>query len=152
MLQLAKDPSFRLYAASMAALCLNLIFLWGYSGAARGKTKTTLNPEDAATVSKGAEIVPADPPEVARVLRAHTNAMASIVPFGFLGLLWVLLGATPMTAGIVFGVFTFFRWVHSLVYVWGKQPWRTIAFALAGFALLAVLGFVVQGLAAGTGG
>lgn len=152
MLQLAKDPSFRLYAASMAALCLNLIFLWGYSGAARGKTKTTLNPEDAATVSRSAEIVPTDPPEVARVLRAHANAMASIVPFGFLGLLWVLLGATPMTAGIVFGVFTFFRWVHSLVYVWGKQPWRTLSFVVASSCLFVELGFVVYGLVSGTGG
>lgn len=146
MQTLAQDPSFQIYAASMALLCLNLFFLWGYSGAVRGKTKTTLNPEDAQTVSKGADIVPADPPEVARVLRAHTNAMANIVPVGFLGFLWVLLGTTPMKAGIVFGIFTFFRWMHSFVYIWGKQPFRTLFFAIAGIDALVLLGFVIQKL------
>lgn len=151
MQSLARDPSFRIYAASMTALCLNLYFLWGYSGAARTKTRTTLNPEDAATVARGAEVLAADPPEVARVLRAHTNATAAILPFGFLAFLWVVLGAAPMTAAIVFGIFTLFRWLHSFVYLWGKQPWRTLFFAVAGIDALVVLGFVVQKLVTGGG-
>jgi hypothetical protein len=50
--------------------------LWGYSGAVRAKTKTAINKEDAAMQS--ARLAETDPPEVARVLRAHSNAQASI--------------------------------------------------------------------------
>lgn len=151
MQNLAQDPGFRIYAASMTLLCLNLFFLWGYSGAVRTKTKTTLNPEDAATVARDADVVPTDPPEVARVLRAHANAMASIVPFGFLAFLWVVLGAAPTYVAVACGVFTLFRWLHSLVYLWGKQPWRTICFAIAGIDAVVVLGLVAQKLVASMG-
>ena len=130
----------------MTLLCLNLYFLWGYSGVVRGRTKTAMNPEDVKTVSKGAKLVEADPPEVARVLRAYANAAASILPFGFLGLFWVLLGADKVTALFVFGAFTFFRWLHSIVYLWGKQPFRTLAFVGAGIAAGAAMVFVVRGL------
>ena len=71
--------------------------LWGYSGAVRTKTKTTHNPEDLEAFDKAAagKVVTADPPEVAHVLRAHTNAVVNILPFLLLdGLLYVVNGAS----------------------------------------------------------
>ncbi len=73
---LLSNPTFMVYAVACVVLCLNLVGLWGYSGAVRAKTKTAINKEDAAMQS--ARLAETDPPEVARVLRAHSNAQASI--------------------------------------------------------------------------
>jgi prostaglandin-E synthase 1 len=145
---LAKNPAFVAYAISLIALSLNMLLLWVYSGLVRGKTKTTPNQEDAGTVSQGAQLADRDPPEVARVLRAHQNATANILPFAFLGLVFVLLGGSGTAAAAVFGIFTFARLAHSLAYLGGKQPWRSIWFAVGSFTTLALMGFIVRALVA----
>jgi prostaglandin-E synthase 1 len=148
MQSLAANPAFVAYALSLLALSLNLLVLWAYSGAVRGKTKTTPNVEDAGTVARGARIVAEDPPEVARVLRAHKNAMANIVPFAILGLVFVLAGGSAAVAWAVFGTFTAARLAHSLAYLNEKQPWRTLSFVLGGATTLALMGFIVKALVA----
>jgi prostaglandin-E synthase 1 len=131
------NPAFLAYAATCVVLCLNLLFLWGYSGAVRGKSKTALNAEDAATYS--ARLVDNDPPEVARVLRAHANAQASIYPFLFLGLVFVLAGAGANAAALVFGIFTVARLLHTFAYLKGLQPWRTIFFLVGAACIVATM-------------
>jgi uncharacterized MAPEG superfamily protein len=131
----ASNPAFVAYVLAAVALSLNLLGLWAYSGAVRGKSKSTPNPEDAT----GRSLAEQDPPEVARVLRAHRNAEASIVPFLVLRLLYVILGAGATPARVIFGAFVVFRYAHSFAYIGGKQPWRSIAFGLAGLAMLAVI-------------
>lgn len=143
MSNLASNPAFLAYAASLLVLSLNLLVLWAYSGAVRGKTKTTPNEEDAA---RGSKLVPDNPPEVARVLRAHSNAMANIVPFAILGLVFVLAGGSGTAAAALFGVFTFARLAHSFAYLGGKQPWRTVSFGLGAVTTLVLMGFVVRAL------
>ena len=145
MPNLAANPAFVAYAVSMLVLALNLLVIWGYSGAVRGKTKTTPNPEDARSLTK---VVDAEPPEVARVLRAHANAMANIVPFAILGLVFVLAGGGGMAANVLFGVFTAARVLHSFVYIAGKQPWRSMAFGIGALDTLVLMGFIVRALAA----
>jgi len=147
-MNLAANPAFVAYAACLIALCLNMLLLWGYSGSVRGKTRTTPNAEDARTVAKGAEVVDADPPEVARVLRAHKNAMANILPFSILGLVYVLAGGSATAAWWIFGVFTFARVAHTFAYLGAKQPWRTSSFILGGVTTLVLMGFIVKVLVA----
>ena len=53
------------YAVMAIVLSLNMLVLWAYSGAARGKSKTTPNTEDA---KGGRAVVETEPPEVARSL------------------------------------------------------------------------------------
>jgi uncharacterized MAPEG superfamily protein len=77
------------------------------------------------------------------VLRAHRNAEANIYPFLFLGLVYVLAGGTDGFAKIVFGLFTGARLVHSVAYVAGKQPWRTLSFTFGAVATLALAGDIV---------
>jgi prostaglandin-E synthase 1 len=146
MPSLVANPAFVAYALSLVVLSLNLLVLWGYSGAVRGKTKTTPNEEDASTVAKGSQVVELDPPEVARVLRAHKNAMANIVPFAILGLVYVLAGGSATVAWVVFGVFTAARLAHSFAYLGGRQPWRTLSFVLGGVATVALMGFIVKAI------
>lgn len=145
MQNLTTNPAFAIYCLAAVALSLNLLGLWGYSGAARGKTKTTPNTEDAGTVAQGAQVVEADPPAVARVLRAHKNAMANIVPTLVLGLLYVMLGASTQMAWILFGGFTVVRFGHSFAYLNEKQPWRTISFVVGVLFTVALMVQVTRG-------
>ena len=137
MNSLQSNPTFVVYAISCLVLCANLIFLWAFSGATRGKTKTAINAEDAAKF--GGTLVEADPPEVARVLRAHTNAQANIYPFLFLGLVFVFAGGSADVAKIIFGIFIAARFAHTYVYLKGKQPWRSIFFIVGGLATIALM-------------
>jgi prostaglandin-E synthase 1 len=148
MTNLAADPAFVAYAATLIVLSLNLLVLWAYSGSVRGKTKTTPNVEDAGTIAKGSKHVEGEPSEVARVLRAHANASASIVPFALLGLVYVLAGAAGTVPLVVFGVFTVARLGHSFAYVGGKQPWRSLFFTVGGLATVALLVLIVRQLVA----
>jgi uncharacterized MAPEG superfamily protein len=134
---LLNNPTFFIYAATSLVLSANLIFLWAFSGATRGRTKTAINPEDAARF--GGTLVELDPPQVARVLRAHANAQANIYPFLFLGLVFVLAGGSAFVAEMIFGVFVAARLAHTYVYLAGKQPWRTIFFIIGGLATIALM-------------
>ena len=146
MPSLAESPAFMAYTVSIIVLSLNLLVLWGYSGAVRGKTKTTPNAEDAG--GTGTKLVESEPPEVARVLRAHANAMANIVPFAVLGLVFVLAGGSAMAAEVLFGVFVVARVLHSFVYLAGKQPWRSMMFGIGALDTLVLMGFIVRALLA----
>ncbi|MEO7111857.1 MAG: MAPEG family protein [Polyangiaceae bacterium] len=136
------------YALTAVVLCVNLIIIWTYSGAVRLKTKIAINPEDAERFKTKLEDL--DPPEVARVLRAHANAQASIIPFLILGLVYVLIGGAASTAKIIFGIFTVARLLHSIVYLAGKQPWRTIFFGISSLALGALIVVTVIKICQGT--
>lgn len=128
----AANPAFTAYAITTLLLCANILGLWGLSGGVRAGTKTVINPEDATTVAKGAAIVASDPAAVARVLRAHQNAVVNILPFLALGWVYVALGASTIMAQAIFGSFTLFRFAHSFVYLRELQPWRTLSFVLGG--------------------
>lgn len=136
------------YAVTALVLCVNLIILWTYSGYVRTKTKVAINAEDAERFN--AKLEDFDPPEVARVLRVHANAQASIFPFLILGLVYVLIGGTASTAKIIFGIFAVARILHSIAYLAGKQPWRTIFFAIASLALGALIVVTVMKLCQGS--
>lgn len=131
------NPVFQIYSLSCLVLCANLLFLWAYSGAKRGGTKTTPNAEDVA-LFRGVR-TELDPEPVARVLRAHRNAEALIYPFLLLGLVFVMAGGTRGVAALLFGTFTVARLLHSFAYLKGLQPWRTLFFAISGLATVALL-------------
>jgi prostaglandin-E synthase 1 len=135
------SPSFVAYAVTCVILCGNLLFVWAYSGIARGKTGVTLNEEDAERF--GAKLGTMDPPEVARVLRAHANAQAMIYPFLLLGVVFVLAGGSSGFARVDFGVFVAARITHSVAYLAGRQPWRTLSFIASGVAMVALMGEIV---------
>jgi prostaglandin-E synthase 1 len=130
------DPGLVAYAVTLLVLSANLVVLWAASGAARNASKVAINPEDAALFK--VPLLAQDPPTVARVLRAHANAQATIYPFLFLGLTYVLAGGSARVAWIIFAVFVVARIAHSILYLAGKQPWRTVAFSVSGLALIAL--------------
>jgi len=139
MSNLNELPAFSAYAWSTILLATNLVVTWGLSGGFRAKSKTTNNPEDLGTVSKGATLVAQDPEGVTRGLRVFNNAQANIVPWFMAATLFLLLGGPASQANIVFGIFVAARWTHSIVYLAGKQPWRTLSFAIGALCIGATL-------------
>ena len=133
------SDAFIAYAITTLILCLNLVILWSISGGARVKSRSTPNPEDARTVSRGATVLEQDPPGVSRVLRAHTNTFVNTVPFLFLGQVYVAAGASSTMAWVLFGSFAAARVVYSACYLAGLQPWRSVAFAVGMLATFGVM-------------
>jgi uncharacterized MAPEG superfamily protein len=148
MSTLVGNPAFCVYSVSALVLCLNMLVLWGLSGGVRAKTKTTPNKEDMGTVSKGAALAENAPEPVARVLRAHANATANIIPFLFIALLYVAWGGSPQSTTIFCAIFVVARVLHSIVYIAGLQPWRTVFFTIGGLDTLVLIGFVAKQIAA----
>jgi uncharacterized MAPEG superfamily protein len=140
----AAHPVFVAYAITCVVLCLNLLMLWVSSGAVRAKGGMAINPEDGARY--GVPVSEFDPPTVARLLRAHRNAEATIYPFLLLGLLFVFTGGKAAIAIPIFAIFVVARIVHSIVYLKAMQPWRTIAFAVSLLAVVALVGAIIQDL------
>jgi uncharacterized MAPEG superfamily protein len=134
-------PAFAAYAATALVLSLNLLILWVSSGGVRARGGVAVNPEDG--LRFGAKVAEVDPPSVARYLRAHRNAEATIYPFLLLGMIYVLAGGGAGAAVPIFSVFVVARIAHSIVYLRAMQPWRTIAFASSVLALLALMAAVI---------
>jgi uncharacterized MAPEG superfamily protein len=138
----AVTPAFLAYAFTCVVLSLNLLTLWVSSGAIRAKGGVAINPEDGARY--GVPVSELDPPAVARILRVHRNAEATIYPFLLLGLVYVLAGGRAWIAVPIFTMFVAARIGHSIVYLKAMQPWRTISFATSLIAIIALLAAVLQ--------
>jgi len=138
---MSRDPVFVAYALAVVVNALNILVLWNYSGGARGKTRTTHNPEDARSVVKGADVVTQDPEAVARVLRAHRNTADNTLPFLLLALVFVQMRPDPLETQILLGTFTVARLLYTFCYLGQIQPWRTITYFIG---LLATLALIVE--------
>ena len=136
-LMLLNQPGFRLLALCAIVLVIKMHAVGVYTGAVRGRVKAPLNPEDAAQY--GGQLTEVDHPEVARVLRAHRNDLENIPAFLILALIAVLVGASPAGMRIALIAFTVARIGHSIAYLRGMQPWRSVAFGVGHLSLLAVI-------------
>jgi prostaglandin-E synthase 1 len=114
------------------------------TAARRSGVKKYLNPEDHKVAFVGAtQVDGAEHPDVARVQRAHRNLLESLPLFFALGLIYVLCGASPLGAKICFPLFAGARVLHSIVYIKGLQPWRTMSFFLGTFSLLGTAALIL---------
>ncbi len=77
-------------------------------------------------------------PWAQRLMKAHTNAVENLVLFAALILAANALGVSSPAIGTAAAVYFWARLVHALVYTF-KVPWlRTLAFAVAWFALAVI--------------
>ena len=83
------------------------------------------------------------------VRQAVTNAEATIYPFPLLGLVYILAGGGARTAVPIFAAFVIARIAHSIVYLKGLQPWRTISFAASLLGILALMVALISVLLTG---
>ncbi len=134
-----QSSAFGPYALGSAILVLQLIALALYTGTVRALRKKWVNPEDA-KLNKG-ESTEQDHPDVRRAWRAHYNLLENAVPFFVIGALYVATGATHKGATIYTATFVGVRLLHSVFYILGIQPFRTIMFAVG---VAACIGMAVQ--------
>lgn len=128
------NPALALFALVVSALAIHLILLALWTGTVRVRTKAWVNPEDA-KLNKGAK-VDVDHEDVQRVKRAHQNAIESFVPFVAVGLMFALTNPSMTAAKGYFFTFLAVRVLHSIFYLWGRQPFRTMMFAIGSLAML----------------
>jgi len=115
--------SFCFYAALVALKMLMMSFLTAYH---RLTKNIFANPEDAAM----SKVKVRTDESVERVRRAHLNDMENIVPFLFIGLIYVGTSPAVSSAVFYFRLFAACRMVHTVVYaiVVMPQPSRALAY------------------------
>lgn len=127
------------YALSVVVLFIKMFLTSLYQGYHRISKLAFKNPEDARFV--GREPRPEELPQVLVGQRVWLNDLENIPVFFALGIVYVLVGAPPDMAMWLFCTFTLARIAHSLAYISGIQPWRTLAYAVG---LLCMFGMALQ--------
>ena len=98
-------------------------------GIGRVKTKTFVTAENARFFAQ-APPAPDEAPIVKRAAAAWRNDIENIPIFLFLGLIYITLGCWPEGVYIYFTIFIIARILHTIAYLNGMQPWRTIFFTV----------------------
>lgn len=146
---LASLPAFEAYALSMMVLGLNLVGLANATAITRAGAGEVINPEDLKADKKGAVVYDGGNDRTARYRRAHRNALENTPVFMITALVLTLMGTSAAIGAALFYPYAALRILHSVFYVKGVQPLRTIAFVLALLIQVAVLGFIGYGTFAG---
>jgi glutathione S-transferase len=128
---------YQFYALTTVILFFKMLAISVVQALARTSTKTFTNPEDAKFF--GASAPAADEMEIVkRAAAAWRNDLENIPIFLFLGLIYVTLGCWPEGAYIYFSIFVIARILHTVVYLRGLQPARTIFYSFGVFACIAL--------------
>jgi glutathione S-transferase len=138
-----ENPAFQAYALSATLIAVQLILLAFNTGRVRTASKQVVNPEDIAVV-KGAAVADREHPDVLKSQRAHANALENAVPFFIVGALYVSLGASKTGAEAYCYTFLAARILHTFFYLAGRQPFRTLSFALGAAATLGMAYHVIR--------
>lgn len=133
MHELLQNPTVHLYAVCAAILVLKMALTGSATGIIRIRRGAYITPEDYAFVGK----TPTPPDEtVERWRRAHLNDLEGILPFLVVAFLYALSGPSFGLAATLFIGFTVARILHTVTYVAGLQPWRTIFFEVGQISLV----------------
>lgn len=129
------------YALTAVLLFLKMFFLSVYQGYHRIGKRVYKTPEDAALMR--CEVASEELPQVQRAARAWLNDLENIPIFLALAIAFIWLGGSSVMAAWLFMSFTLMRYLHTLFYLVGMQPWRTLAYAGGILCLFALSSEVV---------
>ncbi len=142
-MQLLRDQyALHVYALCATIVAVQLVLLAFWTGTVRVRRRVFVNPEDAAL--NKTEKADDDHPDVQRVRRAHANLLENAVPFFVVGFLYVLSGPSKLGAQVYLGTFTVARLLHTIFYLWGRQPFRTMSFAVGALTILGMAVHIVR--------
>jgi glutathione S-transferase len=130
-------------ALPAAVLFLKMFAISGYQGFHRITKKAFQNPEDARVFGRN-EPLPAELPQVQRAALAWRNDLENIPMFLILVLVWLGMGASADAVSIYCWTFVAARVVHTVVFLAGLQPWRTLAYSLGVACTVGVLAQIVK--------
>lgn len=119
-------PALHPFALSLLALFTKTTLTSIVQVVSRFRSKRFLLPEDAALA--GTQAVASESPFVQRCANVWRNDVENLPLFLLLALTYVLLGATSASAAWLFSGYVLIRYVHTLVYLRGIQPWRAVLY------------------------
>lgn len=128
------------YALCVVALFLKMLAISCYQGYFRLRFIAFINPEDAAVFKRPVQAV--ERPQVCRAMQAWRNDLENIPMFIALAGLAIVLEAPELPTLWLCSVFTAVRYVHTVTYLAGLQPWRTISYAVGIACLLALAAII----------
>lgn len=126
------------YALCVLVLFLKMLAISCYQGFFRLRYRAFTNPEDAGFFHRDAN--PRELPQVSRAARAWANDLENIPLFFVLGGLCIAVEATGVATTWLFCTFTVARVMHTVMYLSGRQPWRTVAYGVGLICLLGLAG------------
>lgn len=130
------SSALQVYALCVVVLFLKMFLVSCYQGYHRLRFVAFTNPEDAAVFRRVAQA--AERPQVIRAAKVWANDLENIPLFFALGGLAVALETATLPVLWLSVVFTVARVLHTLAYLRGLQPWRTLFY---GIGVICLLGF-----------
>jgi glutathione S-transferase len=124
---------YQFYALIAVILFFKMLALSTVQALARTGAKSFPNPEDAKFFGRGVAPAADELPIVKRAAAAWRNDLENIPIFLFLAMIYVTLGCWPGGAFIYFSIFVVARIMHTIMYLRGIQPARTIFYGLGIF-------------------
>jgi uncharacterized MAPEG superfamily protein len=121
--------AYQLYALTTVILFFKMLSISVVQGVGRASASQFVTPEDAEFFAHTAPAAE-EAPIVKRAVNAWRNDVENIPIFLFLGLIYVTLGCSPRSAAIYFTIFVVARILHTITFLRGLQPWRTIFFTI----------------------
>jgi len=138
MPEFATLPAFRPLVLFSVLLILKMGAVGFVTANARRKAKIVLNPEDT-KVNPGSQAANEEAPATLRAKRAHGNDVENIPVFLVLALLFTLTGCSASAGWAYFGVYFAARTLHTICYLNGVQPLRTVTFFVGQLTQLGVM-------------
>ncbi len=134
----------KLYAALTVILFFKMSAISIVQGIARARGGVFTLPEDAKLF--GAKLMAEELPIVQRAARAWRNDLENIPIFLFLGFIFLMSPFSVRSEAIYFAVFAAARIAHTIFFLNGLQPWRTIAYTVGVLAAFALTVHIIVGL------
>jgi uncharacterized MAPEG superfamily protein len=139
---LTDNPAMQAYFASVVVLGVNLLVLANNTALSRAKAVEVVNPEDKRINPKAEVVYEGGNDLTSRYRRAHRNALENIPLFLITGYLLALTPIPFAALAALFGVFVVARLTHSVCYLAGLQPFRTLSFVIGALVQLGILGYL----------
>lgn len=130
-------PAVRLFAIVYLLLVVKMVAVGFATSLLRIRRKVYATPEDYALNRANPPPVPDE--DIERIRRVHRNDLENILPFFAIGLFYALGDPSMLAARIYFVGFLVARVLHSVFYIAGRQPHRTIAFGVGLVLMLTML-------------
>jgi glutathione S-transferase len=124
------------YALTAVVLEFKMAAIALVQGRGRLSTGLYVLPEDAKLFSGTTS--PMEAPIVDRAAKAWRNDLENIPIFLILAGIYVAAGLSARAFTFYCTVFMAMRILHTYTFIKGMQPWRTVAFTVGAFAMLAM--------------
>src|SRR3954471_4925138 len=124
------QPAVRVFAFWYLVLVIKMLVLIFRTSSARLSSSTYASPEDYGAVGLAPAAASAPNERIERLRRALQNDLENILPFFGVGLIYALTGPSLFMARLLLAGYALARIAHTVMYVRGKQPQRSVAFLL----------------------